>query len=545
MMKFHISGKIVDVLERKIYPGTIYVENGVITNIKAEKNGKYSQYILPGFIDAHIHIESSLLSPAEFAKNAVKFGTVATISDPHEIANVCGIDGIKFMIDNGHQVPFKFFFGAPSCVPATPFETAGAKITANDIDLLFQHFQLHYLSEMMNYPGVISENPEVIAKINVAHNYGVPIDGHSPGLTGESLKKYISFGILTDHEATTYPEAEEKISNGMKILIREGSSAKNFDELLPLLSKYPDFVMFCTDDLHPFDLINGHINLLVKKAIHNGYDLFDVLQAVSLNPITHYNIPVGMLRVGEDADFIVVDNLNNFNIIETYIQGNLVYKNGSTLFEIGNYSTINNFNAKFKQNDDFVIKHESNSKIRIIEVIDGSLLTNQLIDYPKIHNGFIVSDTERDILKIAVVNRYENTKPSVGFIKNFGLIKGAVATSIAHDSHNIIVIGTTDEWITKAVNLVIEHKGGIAFVDENSEDILPLPIAGLMTNEDITFVAKKYNEIEGKVKSLGSRLASPLMTISFMSLLVIPSLKIGDRGLFDVNSFSFVNLFVD
>ncbi|MGC8747872.1 MAG: adenine deaminase [Candidatus Kapaibacteriota bacterium] len=544
-MKFHISGKIVDVLERKIYPGTIYVENGVITNIKAEKNGKYSQYILPGFIDAHIHIESSLLSPAEFAKNAVKFGTVATISDPHEIANVCGIDGIKFMIDNGHQVPFKFFFGAPSCVPATPFETAGAKITANDIDLLFQHFQLHYLSEMMNYPGVISENPEVIAKINVAHNYGVPIDGHSPGLTGESLKKYISFGILTDHEATTYPEAEEKISNGMKILIREGSSAKNFDELLPLLSKYPDFVMFCTDDLHPFDLINGHINLLVKKAIHNGYDLFDVLQAVSLNPITHYNIPVGMLRVGEDADFIVVDNLNNFNIIETYIQGNLVYKNGSTLFEIGNYSTINNFNAKFKQNDDFVIKHESNSKIRIIEVIDGSLLTNQLIDYPKIHNGFIVSDTERDILKIAVVNRYENTKPSVGFIKNFGLIKGAVATSIAHDSHNIIVIGTTDEWITKAVNLVIEHKGGIAFVDENSEDILPLPIAGLMTNEDITFVAKKYNEIEGKVKSLGSRLASPLMTISFMSLLVIPSLKIGDRGLFDVNSFSFVNLFVD
>ncbi len=544
-MKFHISGKIVDVLERKIYPGTIYVENGVITNIKAEKNGKYSQYILPGFIDAHIHIESSLLSPAEFAKNAVKFGTVATISDPHEIANVCGIDGIKFMIDNGHQVPFKFFFGAPSCVPATPFETAGAKITENDIDLLFQHFQLHYLSEMMNYPGVISENPEVIAKINVAHNYGVPIDGHSPGLTGESLKKYISFGILTDHEATTYPEAEEKISNGMKILIREGSSAKNFDELLPLLSKYPDFVMFCTDDLHPFDLINGHINLLVKKAIHNGYDLFDVLQAVSLNPITHYNIPVGMLRVGEDADFIVVDNLNNFNIIETYIQGNLVYKNGSTLFEIGNYSTINNFNAKFKQNDDFVIKHESNSKIRIIEVIDGSLLTNQLIDYPKIHNGFIVSDTERDILKIAVVNRYENTKPSVGFIKNFGLIKGAVATSIAHDSHNIIVIGTTDEWITKAVNLVIEHKGGIAFVDENSEDILPLPIAGLMTNEDITFVAKKYNEIEGKVKSLGSRLASPLMTISFMSLLVIPSLKIGDRGLFDVNSFSFVNLFVD
>lgn len=544
-MNFAISGNIVDVVERNIFPGTIFIENGVIINVRKDKEPKSSQYILPGFIDAHIHIESSLLSPAEFAKTAVKFGTVATISDPHEIANVCGIEGIKFMMESGKQTPFKFFFGAPSCVPATPFETSGAKITAKEIDLLFNYFNLPYLSEMMNFPGVILEDPEVIAKIDVAKKYNVPIDGHCPGLSGEKLEKYISFGITTDHEATSFAEAEEKINKGMKILIREGSSAKNFDELLPLLSKYPASVMFCSDDLHPFDLVNGHINLLVKRAIERGHDFFDTLRAVTLNPTLHYNLPVGLLRVGDDADLVVVDNLVNFNIIETYIRGDLVYKDGVTLFKVNHTDEVNNFKTNFKSKEDFEIKFDGNSKIRVIEAIDGSLLTNQIVADAKIEDGFVVPDVEMDILKIAVVNRYYDTKPSVGFIKNFGLKNGAIATSIAHDSHNIIAIGVTDEFIVQAVNLVIENRGGIAFVDSNNADILPLPIAGLMTNEDVSDVSQKYLEIENKVKSAGCKLTSPLMTISFMSLLVIPSLKIGDQGLFDVNSFSFVNLFVE
>lgn len=544
-MKFTISGNIVDIVGKKIFPGTIFVENGVIKEIKSDINAEYTKYILPGFIDSHIHIESSLLPPCEFAKNAVKFGTVATISDPHEIANVCGIEGIKFMIENGNQTPFKFFFGVPSCVPATPFETSGASITAKEIDLIFRQFNLTYLSEMMNFPGVIFEVPEVIEKINVAKKYNVPIDGHCPGLVGDNLTKYISFGITTDHEATTYEEAEEKISKGMKILIREGSSAKNFDELVPLLAKYPDSVMFCSDDLHPFDLINGHINILVKKAIEKGYELFDVLRAVSLNPVLHYKIPVGLLRVGDDADFIVVENLKDFKVAETYIKGNLIFKDGNTLFDLDEIKTVNNFNAKYKTKEDFEISANGKTQIRIIEAIDGSLLTNQIIDSPRIENGLLVSDPERDILKVAVVNRYQDTKPSVGFIKNFGLKRGAIATSIAHDSHNIIAIGVNEEEIANAVNLVIANKGGISFVDNQNKDVLPLPIAGLMSDRKILEVSNKYTEIENKAKSVGCRLTSPLMTMSFMSLLVIPKLKIGDKGLFDVDKFSFVSLFAD
>ncbi len=544
-MKFKISGNIVDIIEEKIFPGTIFIDNGVISEIKPEKTAKYSNLVLPGLIDSHIHIESSLLSPSEFARNAVRFGSVATISDPHEISNVCGLDGIYFMIENGKQTHFKFFFGAPSCVPATPFETSGSKITPKDIDFLFKHLEVNYLSEMMNYPGVISEDPDVLSKIYIAKEFGLPIDGHCPGLLGINLKKYIEFGITTDHECTNIDEAEEKIINGMKILIREGSAAKNFEELIPLLRKYPDKVMFCSDDLHPFDLLNGHINILVKKALERGFDKFQVLRAATLNPILHYKIPVGILRVGDDADFIVIDNFENFNVKETYIKGNLVSKNGESFISKTTTNPINNFKVKPKKIDDFKIHYEGKNKIRVIGVKDHSLITEELLLEAKIEDNMVVADIERDILKIVVINRYEDTKPSVGFIKNIGIKKGAFATTIAHDSHNIISIGADDQLITKVVNILIENKGGIAYADDSDEMILKLPIAGLMTDENIDEVSQKYLNIENKIKSIGSKLTSPLMSTSFMSLLVIPRLKIGDKGLFNVNSFKFVNLFVD
>lgn len=544
-MDYTIKGNIVDVFNEVIFPGTIYVSNGVITKISIDRNSKYTNYILPGLIDSHVHIESSMLPPSEFAKNAVKFGTVATISDPHEIANVCGILGIKFMLDDAKRVPFKFFFGAPSCVPATSVETSGASISSEDLHLIFKTLPIYYLSEMMNYPGVINEEPEVIEKLNVAKKFDLPIDGHCPGLVGNGLKKYISFGITTDHECTSLEEAIEKIQNGMKILIREGSAAKNFNELIPLIEKYPNDVMFCSDDIHPYDLINGHLNLLVKRATEYGYNLFKVLKAVTLNPALHYKLPIGLLRVGDDADFIVLEELKDFEVIQTYIKGQLVYNEGKTLIETSKSEKINNFKCSLKNPLDFEVHSDGKSKIRVIEAIDSELLTNEHIAEAKLVNGYLVSDVENDILKIAVVNRYEDAKPSIGFVKNFGLKNGAIATSIAHDSHNIIVIGTTDELIAKAVNLVIENKGAIAFVDDTNVLTLPLPIGGLMSDENIETVSAKYKEIEKKLKEAGSTLKSPLMTISFMSLLVIPHLKIGDKGLFDVDKFHFVDIFVD
>ncbi|MFN3307152.1 MAG: adenine deaminase C-terminal domain-containing protein, partial [Candidatus Kapaibacteriota bacterium] len=369
--------------------------------------------------------------------------------------------------------------------------------------------------------------------------------GHCPNLLNDDLRKYISFGITTDHECTSRSEAEEKIQNGMKILIREGSAAKNFDELIPLIKKYPDQVMFCTDDIHPNDLLNGHINLLVKRANDYGFNLFKILRAVTLNPVLHYKLPVGLLRVGDDADFIVIKDLKDFEVIQTYIKGQLAYDEGKTLIETNESVKINNFNCSFKRPSDFEVQANGKSKIRVIEAIDGELLTNEYIAEVRIFEGLAIPDIEKDILKIAVVNRYLDTKPSVGFIKNFGLKNGALATSIAHDSHNIIVIGTTDEFISRAVNLIIQNKGGIAYVDNTEEWTLPLPIAGLMTNDSIENVSYKYQTIEEKVKLNGTTLKSPLMTLSFMSLLVIPHLKIGDKGLFNVDKFEFVDIFVD
>ncbi len=537
---FEITGQIVDLVEGKIFPGTVKIENGKITQIREEAT-KETRFIMPGLIDSHVHIESSMLVPSEFARLAVVHGTVATVSDPHEIANVLGIDGIKYMIENGKSVPFKFFFGASSCVPATGFETSGATLGVEDLDQLLKLDEIKYMAEMMNYPGVIYEDQEVMAKLALAKKYNKPVDGHAPGLKGEQVGKYIGAGITTDHECFTMEEALNKIKYGMKIQIREGSAAKNFDALVGLLDTHPEMVLFCSDDKHANDLVLGHINQLVKKAIQAGYDPIKVLQCCILNPIKHYNLEVGQLQTGDPADLIVVDNLQDFNVLQTYVNGILVAEKGKSLINPVKDSTPNRFVASPVSAGEFAISYNGN-KIKVIEALEGQLITNTIIAEPKVVDGKMVSDADRDILKITVINRYEKTKPSVAFIKNFGLKKGAIASTVAHDSHNIIAIGVDDESLAKAVNLVIKNTGGISAVSDKFEHILPLPVAGLMSNENGYLVAAEYDIIDALAKELGTTLNAPFMTLSFMALLVIPELKISDKGLFDGTKFSFTAL---
>jgi len=549
-MNFTLSGNIVDIHNRQIFPGTITVEQDKIAKIQKD-NKKYENYILPGFIDSHVHIESSMLVPSEFARLAVVHGTVATVSDPHEIANVLGIKGIRYMIENGKRVPFKFYFGASSCVPATTFETAGAELTPDDICELFEKDGLHYMSEMMNYPGVLFKDNVVMEKLMIARELGKPVDGHAPGLKGEQAKKYIEAGITTDHECYMLDEALDKIKYGMKILIREGSAAKNYETLHTLIKDYPNKVMFCSDDKHPNDLAVSHINDLVKRSVAYGYDLFDVLRCVSLNPVEHYSLNVGLLREGDPADFIVVDNLKNFNVQKTYINGMLVAEKGKTSIDRVKAGIVNNFNISKKKAEDFTVitPRALNSDgtpaephIRVIEALDGQLITKELHEDAHSIYGKLTSDVNKDILKLAVIERYAGGKPAIGFIKNIGLKKGAIASCVAHDSHNIIAVGTADEDLCNAVNAIIENKGGISVAFDGKTEVLPLPVAGIMTNEDGYKTAEKYTKLDKLVKELGSTLHSPFMTLSFMALLVIPQLKLSDKGLFDSAKFEFVEL---
>lgn len=538
-----ICGNIVDLFERSIYPGKITVEAGKIKSIEQTPEKKYTDYIIPGLIDAHIHIESSMLVPGEFARAACLHGTTAAVSDPHEIANVLGVEGVEYMINCGKNTPIRLYYGAPSCVPATDFESSGANLGVEDIEYLFDKYDLKYLSEVMNFPGVIYDNPEVIAKIEAAKKRGKLIDGHAPSLTGMDLIKYASSGISTDHECFTIEEAREKAALGMKILIREGSAAKNFDALIPLIAEQPDMCMFCSDDKHPDDLIKGHINLLLDKAIDLGYDIFDVIRAATVVPAEHYGLQSGLLRAGDYADIVVLSDFNSFEPKQVYIGGVLAAEKGKCLIPSIAVSTINSFSTNIKSTNDFKIKAETDT-IRIIEAVPGELITNSITDKAKIVDGFAESDIERDILKLAVVNRYKDTAPVVGFIKNIGIKYGAFASSVAHDSHNIIAVGTNDEDLTKVINAVIESKGGLAVISKAGVEVLPLPVAGLMSTEPCGFVAEKYLQLDRIVKELGSPLASPFMTLSFMSLLVIPKLKLSDKGLFDGDKFEFTNLFV-
>ncbi|TDY12551.1 adenine deaminase [Meridianimaribacter flavus] len=532
-----LQGQIVDILNRRIFKGEITIKDEKIVAIE-EKAHNVNQYILPGFVDAHIHIESSMLVPSEFARIAVTHGTVATVSDPHEIANVLGVEGVEFMIENGKQTPFKFNFGAPSCVPATTFESAGAVIDSDGIKQLMANPEIKYLAELMNYPGVLNDDPEVLKKIEWAKHFNKPIDGHAPGLRGEAISKYINAGISTDHECFTFEEGLEKLQKGMKVLIREGSAAKNFDALIDLLPEHFENMMFCSDDKHPDDLILGHINTLCARAVAKGIDVFKVLQVACINPVEHYDLDVGLLKVGDAADFVIVNDLKDFKTLQTYINGELVYDKGESKIQSTPFEVLNNFNTEKKQVEDFKFKTTS-KQIRVIEALEGQLVTNEIIADSLLKDGNLISNIENDILKMTVVNRYQNQSPAIGFIKNFGLKEGAIASSVGHDSHNIIAVGVDDEAICKAVNLVIEHKGGICAISNSEEKIVPLPVAGIMSDKDGVAIGKDYAALDAMAKQLGSTLNAPYMTLSFMALLVIPSLKLSDKGLFNGSTFTF------
>ena len=591
-----ITGNLVDVHQKKIYPAEIVVEGERIKSIQPisphpnlpasgegtanthplliqdanssstisisevsaqvafpEGGSRMEAFILPGFIDAHVHIESSMLIPSEFARLAVVHGTVATVSDPHEIANVCGMNGVEYMIENGKTVPFKFNFGAPSCVPATTFETAGAIVDAHDVNDLMRREDILYLSEMMNFPGVLNSEEEVMNKIASAKKHNKPVDGHAPGLRGEAAKKYIDAGISTDHECFTKEEALDKLKYGMKILIREGSAAKNFEALIDLLNDYEDRMMFCSDDKHPDSLVEGHINQLCARAVAKGIDVFKVLKAACVNPVEHYKLKVGLLRTNDFADFIIVKDLKSFEVLQTYINGELVAENGKSLVvnrQLSTVNDVNNFNCSKKKVEDFALP-VSGSSFPVMEALDGQLITNKLLVPLKTSEGHFVTDIENDILKIVVVNRYKNAPVAKAFIKNFGLKRGAIASSVAHDSHNIVAVGVDDESICRAVNAVISCNGGISCISGISciggiggignSDMLPLPVAGLMSMDDGYEVAKKYSEIDKAAKELGSTLSAPYMTLSFMALLVIPHLKLSDLGLFDGDEFRLIS----
>ena len=537
---FSISGQYVDILKKHIYPATITVKYGIIESIQSNRNAPL-QYLVPGFIDAHVHIESSMLIPSSFARLAVTHGTIGTISDPHEIANVCGMEGVQYMIENGKKVPFHFFFGAPSCVPATVFETAGATIHSKDVANLLANPDIYYLSEMMNFPGVLFKDEEVMKKIASALKLGKPVDGHAPGLRGEDAKNYIEAGISTDHECFTKEEALDKLEHGMKILIREGSAAKNFEALYELIEDYPAMIMLCSDDKHPDSLVEGHINSLCARAVAKGIDPLLVLRAACINPVDHYKLPTGKMQVGDMANFIVLENLISFKVKQTYILGDLVAENGKSFIKEVKEIAINKFDAASIQEKDIQISlneyPQQAGKIAVIEAISGQLITNKLWLSPKLEAGNIVSDTESDVLKMVVYNRYFAAPPKMAFIKNFGFKNGAIASTVAHDSHNIIAVGVSDADILQAINLVIKEQGGISCVTGNETKVMGLPVAGLMSLEDPYKVAADYTAIDMMAKSLGSSLGSPFMTLSFMALLVIPHLKLSDKGLFDGDSF--------
>ncbi|MEC4749274.1 adenine deaminase [Methylomicrobium sp. Wu6] len=537
-----LRANLVEVSSRRIFAAEIYWRDGVITAI-SELGGEDSglPYLLPGFVDAHVHIESSMLTPAEFARIAARHGTVAAVSDPHEIANVLGLDGVRFMIDSARQTPFKFCFGAPSCVPATSFETAGARLDCEQLEMLFQTGEASYLSEVMNYPGVLAGDPDILAKLDLARRYGCKIDGHAPGLSGSEAVRYAEAGISTDHECTTLKEAEEKLASGMHILIREGSAARNFEALHPLISLHPDKVMLCSDDKHPDELAAGHIDRLAARALQYGHALFDVLQCASINPVRHYGLPIGQLRPGDRMDAVLVSDLETLTPLKTWLAGRVAAERGKSLLPVVKPKPINRFNARRIQISDLIIKSASQT-IRVIQALDGELLTRARVLAPKVSGGNIVADIERDVLMLTVVNRYRPEKPAVAFIQGFGLKQGALASSVAHDSHNIIAVGADAESICRAVNGIIEQQGGIAVVENDRFECLPLPIAGLISDRDGDYVANRYAELDRIAKRIGSPLRTPFMTLSFMALLVIPDLKLSDRGLFDSRTFQFTDL---
>ena len=531
----------VDVVQGVHYPAEVWFHEGRIAEVRPTV-GRPAVWMIPGFVDAHIHIESSMLPPQNFAPPALVHGTVTTVSDPHEIANVLGVPGVEYMIASGEQVPLSFNFGAPSCVPATAFETAGAVLDAGAVAALLDREDIRYLSEMMNFPGVIQRDPEVMRKIEAAHQRHKPIDGHAPGLRGPELDAYLAAGITTDHEAFTYEEGREKIEKGMKIIIREGSAARNFEALIPLLAEFPDMVMMGTDDLHPDDLMRGHINERVRRALEGGFPPMAVLRAATLNPVRHYGLTHGLAQPDDPATFVLVTSLDrHMKVLATYVNGRLAAAEGKPLTAPVEPQVVNAFAPRRLHPQDFQVPARD-GKLRVIEAYDGQLITGEVFLEPRIIDGQAVPDPERDILKITVVNRYRpDAPPAVAFIRGFGLKRGAIASSVAHDSHNVVAVGTDDAALTAAVNAVMEAQGGLTYADPAQRKVLPLPIAGLMSHLPPRQVAHAYENLTRTAVEAGSTLKAPFMTLSFMALLVIPSLKLSDRGLFDGRRFQFVD----
>lgn len=538
MNSHRAAGHIVDVIGKRTFDGSLVIEGGHVAAID-EHPVSDGSYILPGFVDGHVHIESSMMPPASFAQLAVRFGTVATVSDPHEIANVLGVSGIEYMLDSAGQVPLKFHFGCPSCVPATSFETGGAVLDSAAVAELLKRDDIGYLSEMMNYPGVLAGDDEVLRKIAAAHELGKPVDGHAPGLKGDEARRYIAAGISTDHECFTLEEAQDKLRWGMKIIIRAGSAARNFEALKSLLATHAPMCMLCSDDKHPDDLHVGHIDAVVRRAVADGFPLFNVLAAACVNPVEHYRLPVGLLRKGDPADFVVVNNLQEFRVEQTWIDGVKVYDHPRVLFDWSRPAAPNHFDCQGKPPEAFAVPDEPRYH-EVIVVADRQLVTQrERLELP-VAGGMLQPDPAGDVLKLAVVNRYRNAQPAVAFIKHLGLQRGAIASTVAHDSHNIIAAGVSDAMIAKAVGALIDCRGGICYVDDETESVLPLPIAGLMSDLAPEEIARRYAEIDRLAKRAGSTLSAPFMTLSFMALLVIPKLKLSDRGLFDAERFAFV-----
>jgi adenine deaminase len=552
MKQLQVTGWFADFDRQNFYFGEMTIASGMVAGIRETGKNRLTweerelahPVILPGLVDSHVHIESSMLMPSRFAQQAIRFGTIATVSDPHEIANVMGLEGVELMMEDAEKACIKMFFTAPSCVPATAMETAGAVLRAEHLAGLFAENKVVALGEMMNYPGVLGGDPGVMEKIALAKSYGKPVDGHAPGLSGLPLEAYIGAGINTDHECSTMAEAEEKIAGGMKVLIREGSSARNFEQLFPLIDQYPEMVMLCTDDYHPDDLMDAHIDRLIRRGLDEGVNFFNLYRAASLNPVLHYRLSAGMLRPGDPADFIIAGGVDPFRVISTYINGEPIFHDGNVEASLPKLEAMNTFNALTVEPADLRINGETGT-YRVIRAWDGELLTGSETAHLVAKKGVVECDPGRDILKIVVINRYFPAKPSIGWISGFGLTKGAMASSIAHDSHNIIAVGTSDAEIAEAINRIIGHKGGIAVTHEGVFGILPLPVAGLMTLDDAAIAGSRYAELTATVKEFGSSLKAPFMALSFMALLVIPHLKIGDKGLFNGDSFEFTDLKAD
>lgn len=529
-----LGGTIVDPLGRRIFPGRLKWAGGKILAVEPGADSA-GPFIIPGFVDAHVHVESSMLPPGEFARLAVVHGTTGSVSDPHEIANVLGVEGVEFMLAEAAKSPFRFCFGAPSCVPATAFETAGAVLNAGVVERLLADPRIGYLAEVMNYPGVLAGDVDLLEKISAAKRVGKPVDGHAPGLRGEDVRRYAAAGMTTDHEASELDEAREKLAAGMKILIREGSAARNFDALVPLFATDPARLMFCSDDKHPDALLAGHINQLAARAVAAGFDVMDVLFAACVHPVLHYRLAGGLLRVGDPADFVVVEDLREFRVLETWIAGECVARDGECLLPARRAGCPNRFHARRVDASDFEMS-DRGGIARVIEVEDGQLITR--CGYHA-SSGF----AEAGVLRLAVVNRYSKAPPALAFVRNCGQIRGALASTVAHDSHNIVAVGSDEVSLARVVNLLMDARGGCAAFDGERSMVLPLPIAGLMSPEPGADVAASYSGITKMARAMGSTLEAPFMTLSFLALLVIPELKLSDRGLFDGRSFSFVPVF--